>query len=235
MSGFRAVFASRHVVLTVIHVAAREQAERNARLARENGADGAFLISHGTVADDELLRIHEAVAAGMGEWFVGVNCLSWAVEETFRRVGPRVAGVWIDDALIDEGSDEQPAAARVAEAQRQSGWRGLYFGGVAFKYQRPVRDLAQAARRAAGWLDVVTTSGPGTGQAAAPEKIAAMRRALGDHPLAIASGVTPENVTDYLAHADCFLAATGVSYTFEELDPARVRDLVRVVRAWRPA
>ena len=45
--------------------------------------------------------------------------------------------------------------------------------------------------------------------------------------------MTPENVTDYLPWADCFLVATGISYTFEELDPARVRDLVRVVRAWR--
>src|SRR5438094_7082892 len=114
MSRFRAVFANRHVVLPVIHVTDPEQAARNPRLARDNGADGAFLISHGRVSDDELLTIHAAVAADVGEWFVGVNCLSLSVEETFRRMGGRVAGVWIDDALIDEDSDEQPAAARVA-------------------------------------------------------------------------------------------------------------------------
>ena len=233
MSRFRAVFANRHVVLTVIHVVGQEQAIRNAQLARDGGADGAFLLSHGGVSDEQLLEIHQAVAAEMRGWWIGVNCLSFSAEETFRRVGDRVAGVWIDDALIDERSDEQPAAARVAEVQRQSGWRGLYFGGVAFKYQRPVRDLARAAKLAAEWLDVVTTSGPGTGQAADPQKIRAMKEALGEHPLAIASGVTPENVTDYLAYADCFLASTGVSYTFEELDPDRVRDMVRVVRAWR--
>jgi predicted TIM-barrel enzyme len=97
-----------------------------------------------------------------------------------------------------------------------------------------VRDLAKAARRAAPWIDVVTTSGPGTGKAAAPAKVRAMKEALGEHPLALASGVTPENVTDYLPWVDGFLVATGISYTFEDLDPARVRDLVRIVRAWHP-
>lgn len=233
MSRFRAVFSNRHVVLPVIHVADQEQALRNTRVARDGGADGAFLISHGRVSDDELLRIHQAVVAAMGGWWVGVNCLNFSVEEAFRRMGDRVAGVWIDDALIDERRDEQTEVARIAEVQKASGWKGLYFGGVAFKYQRPVRDLARVARLAAPWIDVVTTSGPGTGQAADPDKIRVMKEAIGDHPLAIASGVTPENVTDYLANADCFLTATGVSYTFEELDPARVRDMVRVVRAWR--
>jgi predicted TIM-barrel enzyme len=83
-------------------------------------------------------------------------------------------------------------------------------------------------------MDVVTTSGPGTGQAARPEKVRAMKEAIGSHPLALASGVTPENVTDYLAWVDCFLVATGISYTFEELDPGRVADLVEVVRTWAP-
>jgi uncharacterized protein len=202
-------------------------------VAREAGADGAFLISHGRVGDDELLEIHASLSAAVPGFWLGVNCLGLSAEEVFRRAGPGVGGVWIDDALIDEESDDQPAARRAAEVRAESGWGGLYFGGVAFKYQRPVRDLAKAARRAAPWIDVVTTSGPGTGKAAAPAKVRAMKEALGEHPLALASGVTPENVTDYLPWVDGFLVATGISYTFEDLDPARVRDLVRIVRAWR--
>jgi len=234
MSRFRAVFANRHVVLPVIHVSSTEQALRNAQLAQQEGADGVFLISHGRVSDDQLVDIHQAVVAALPGLWAGVNCLSLSTEEVFGRVGNRVAGVWVDDAMIDERRQDQPAAERVLTVQREHGWQGLYFGGVAFKYQRSVKDLAEAARLAARYMDVVTSSGPGTGKAATPDKIRTMKEALGETPLAIASGVTPENVTDYLAHADCFLVATGVSYTFEELDPARVRDLVRVVRAWQP-
>jgi hypothetical protein len=233
MNRFRVVFASRHVVLPIVHVCGREQALRNVALARASGADGTFLISHGAVSDTELLAIYGEARLAQPGWWVGVNCLSWPPEALFARLPVGMQGAWVDDALIDESSDDQPAAARVLEAQCRHGWQGLYFGGVAFKYQRPVRDLAAAAQRAVSYMDVVTTSGPGTGQAAAPNKVRAMKQAIGNAPLALASGVTPENVTDYLPCADCFLVSTGISYNFEELDPARLADLVRVVRAFR--
>lgn len=59
-----------------------------------------------------------------------------------------------------------------------------------------------------------------------------MKAAVGDFPLAIASGITPENVGEYLPWCDCFLVATGISCSFEELDPERVRALVGRVRAF---
>ncbi len=104
----------------------------------------------------------------------------------------------------------------VARARQESGWDGLYFGGVAFKYQRPVEDLTSAARIAARYMDVVTTSGPGTGIAAARDKIVAMKEAVGDLPLA----------------ADCFLVATGISRSFTELDLEKVNRLLGRVRAF---
>ena len=53
------------------------------------------------------------------------------------------------------------------------GWAGLYFGGVAFKKQREVRreDFEHAARVAAPYVDVVTTSGVATGRAADVAKV----------------------------------------------------------------
>ena len=232
MSRFREVFSTAHVVLPIVHVSTHDQAARNVQIARDAGANGAFLISHGSVSDSDLLDIYLRIADENKGFWLGVNCLGWGAEELFTRAAGRVAGAWIDDALIDESQPDQPTAARIVEVQKSVGWNGLYFGGVAFKYQRPVRDLASAARNAVPYMDVVTTSGPGTGKAAAPEKIRTIKQAIGNAPLAIASGVTPENVPDYLLWADCFLVATGISYTFDELDPDRVRDLVQVVRSW---
>src|SRR4051812_33689705 len=163
------VFGRGRVALPVIHVEGLDQALRNAELARGAGADGVFLINH-RMDHEELLRIHPLVAAAFPGWWVGVNCLGLGPEEGFRRVTPQVTGVWADNAMIREGDAAQPDAERVVAARRASGWPGLYFGGVAFKYQRPVADLAAAARAAARHMDVVTTSGPGTGRAASPEK-----------------------------------------------------------------
>ncbi len=228
-SSFRGVFGPGHVVLPVVHVASQDQALRNTGVAHKAGANGVFLINHG-MGWRELLQIHEQVAAAFSDFWMGVNCLDLEPRETIRRVTPRVNGIWVDNAHIMESTNGQPGAEAVLDERKRRGWAGLYFGGVAFKYQRHVEDLARAAWLAARFMDVVTTSGPGTGQAAEVDKIAEMKQALGDHPLAIASGITPENVADFLPHADCFLVATGISRTFHDLEPSRVGELMHAVR-----
>lgn len=226
---FRQQFPQRHVILPVIHVVDRAQAERNAHIAHDAGADGVFLINH-DISHQTLLAVYEALTAVFPHWWLGVNCLDLDAAATFAALPPVMAGVWVDNAEIDETRVAQPAAEHVRLAQQQHGWNGLYFGGVAFKYQREVADLARAAQTAVSYMDVITTSGPGTGHAADVAKIRAMKQAIGDHPLAIASGITPENVGDYLPHADCFLVATGISHRFDQFDPARVQALVQRIR-----
>lgn len=231
-SRYRQAYPGRHAVLPVIHVDSLEQAQRNVRIAREAGADGAFLINHG-MADQALLDIHTAVADTHADWWVGVNCLGMSPYQVFEAISSKVRGVWSDNAEIKETQDQQPYAEGVLAIRDARVPGCLYFGGVAFKYQRHVQDLEAACRVAARYMDVVTTSGPGTGRAADIDKIQRMKLALGSTPLAIASGITPENVEDYLPHADCFLVATGISRTFTELDPARVLALVQRVAAFK--
>src|SRR5262245_34513699 len=83
MNRFRTTFANRHVVLPIVHVRTRDQALRNLRLAREAGADGAFLLSHGEIGDVELLAIHQDLVRQLPEFWLGVNCLGLPVEELF--------------------------------------------------------------------------------------------------------------------------------------------------------
>lgn len=216
-------------MLPVIHVEDEGQALRQAYVAREESCDGVFLINH-AISSDELLRIHGTVALKFPDWWVGVNCLDLSAAEVFGAITNAIDGVWVDNAGIDERSVAQIEAQRILAARKRSGWRGLYFGGVAFKYQREVEDLAAATRSAALFMDVVTTSGPGTGESASVEKIARMKSTLGEFALAIASGITPENIFDYLPHADCFLVATGISKSWNEFDPAKVKALAKAIR-----
>lgn len=227
-SRFRSVFTNRFVLLPVIHVECQSQAIRNSRLARDLGCDGVFLINH-AVTQQELLDIHAAVRTALPDFWVGVNCLG--LDHPIPLfVDQRLSGIWVDSAGIDERKSDQTYAKWIDSARQQQHWPGLYFGGVAFKYQRPVSDVGTAARMAMGYMDVVTTSGPGTGAAADVKKMAQMRTALGDFPLAIASGVTPENVEQYLPFVDCLLVATGISRSFSELDPWLLESLVSKVR-----
>jgi len=231
MDLFQQAFSSRHVVLPVVHVASLEQALRNTQIARDARADGVFLINH-SMSDEALLDVHDAVADAHPDWWVGVNCLGMWPDQVFRAVGPKVDGVWVDNAGIDEGQEEQLLAESLLAIRDSHAPGCLYFGGVAFKYQRHVDDLEAAARIAAPYMDVVTSSGPGTGHAAEVEKIRRMREALGETPLAIASGITPENIEEYLSIADCFLVATGISRSFTELEPQLVMALIDRVRSF---
>lgn len=230
-SRYRQVLPGRHAVLPVVHANSLEQAQRNARIARDAGADGVFLINH-SMTDEALLDIHAAVADTLADWWVGVNCLGMSPHEVFGAVSGKVSGVWVDNAGIEEAQEQQPYAEGVLAVRDARAPGCLYFGGVAFKYQRRVEDLEAACRVAAKYMDVVTTSGSGTGHAAELEKIRRMKQALAGTPLGIASGITPENVCDYLPHADCFLVATGISRSFTELDPPLVQALVQRVAAF---
>lgn len=231
LNRFRQTFAHRHVVLPVIHVVTEEQTVRNAQVARDAGADGVFLIGHG-VSQDRVLVVCDTVLDAMPDWWIGLNCLGLSADRVFQSIAPRVAGVWVDDAGIDEGQWDQPYADHVGIMRRRHAPASLYFGGVAFKYQRPVHDLEGVCDAARRHMDVVTTSGPGTGRAAEVTKIQRMREALGDAPLAIASGITPENVDQYLPYADCFLVATGISRSDGEFDSRRVLALVERVKSF---
>lgn len=222
-------------LLPVVHVLDEAQAIRNAEIAFEAGAHGLFLINHETSPGNRplsfagLLNIHSAVADQFPNQWIGVNCLDLLAAEVFQYLTPQVAGVWADNGEIDEHVSKQTSAERILDAKTKSGWDGLYFGGVAFKYQKPVDDAGRAAEIAQNYMDVVTTSGPATGHRASTTKIKLMKEAIGNRPLAIASGITVENVAAYLPFVDYFLVATGISQSFYQLDPIKVSSLAKTI------
>lgn len=227
MSSYRDRFTKQHVLLPVVHAENGEQTLRNVGIAHDAGADGVFLINHG-ITYTELLEHYATVREAFPRFWIGINFLDLG-RRGIKALPESANGIWTDNAGIIEHHSDPTAGARRDWRERQFiGWRGIYFGGVAFKYQKPeVVDMARVAELAAPFVDVVTTSGPGTGEAADPEKIRLMKEAIGDKPLAIASGITPENISEYLPYADCFLVATGISSSHTELDPSLVYQLAR--------
>ncbi len=227
-------------VLPVIHVLNAEQAIRNVRAIMGEGAQGVFLINH-DFSRDELLPVIEHVRGSFPELWLGVNFLAVTGRHAFpilgdlERQGILVDAYWADDARIDENVETQTEAEEIDRIRAKSFWSGLYFGGTAFKKQREVApaDYGRSAEIACRHMDVVTTSGIATGEAADLAKIAAFREACGDHAIAIASGVTPENVHHYAREVDAILVATGINHDgdFYNADPARLRQLVTNVRA----
>lgn len=234
-SHFNEVFGARKVLLPVIHPRHGVSGAMTAiEVAVDNGADGVWLINQGIDAR-ALLGLLATVSRVHPELWCGVNLLGWGPSDVLGELAnPNdLRGIWSDDCGVDAMDPNVWTAAHntwVGDTTRH-GWNGLYFGGTAFKTQAPIPfdNLGDVAWLAATFVDVVTTSGPGTGMPADPVRVRAMRESLWDHPMALASGVTPENVGDYLPNVDAFLVGTGIESTVGVLDPSRVRDLAQAI------
>lgn len=225
MNRIAEVFGASRVLLPVVHPVGRREALASIETAASAGVKGIFLIDQG-MTEREVLALVGTVRESFPSLWIGVNLLSRAPSEVLD-VAPAIDGVWNDNAAIDERASMQTSADAFVAARERLSWRGLYFGGVAFKYQRDVaaEDLGRAAALAAARMDVVCTSGPGTGKAADIGKVLAMRAAMGDAALALASGVTVENVAAYLPYVNAFLVGTGIEAAFGVLDRYRVEAL----------
>ncbi len=226
------------VVLPVIHVLDAGQTARNIRILIREGAAGCFLINHDFDVET-FLPIVRQVRAEFPYLWIGLNFLAVTGRDAFPVLGDlqrndcTIDAYWADDACIDEDGANLEAK-RIAQARRDSGWDGLYFGGTAFKKQREVDPsrYGDAAREACPFMDVITTSGVATGQEADLGKIETFRAAIGDRPMALASGISPENAESY-ANVDCFMVATGINETdnFYDIHPEKLAHLMQVTRA----
>ena len=238
---FHALFNSPGPVITpVIHALDAEQCIRNVHVALHEGAHGIFLINH-DFPYPEFLPIVKEVRAAYPELWLGLNFLAQTGEVAFpvlgelKEQGCIIDAYWADDACIDEHSDKtnQDDALRINAAKEKSSWDGFYMGGTCFKKQREVKPehYAVSAELATHYMDAVCTSGVATGKEADPEKIDIFREAIGEHTLALASGVTPENALIYKT-VDCFLVSTGINKDndFYNIDALKLRSLMNVTR-----
>lgn len=238
---FHAFFNSPGPVVTpVIHALDTQQCLRNVRVALEEGAHGIFLINH-DFPYPEFLPIVKEVRAAFPELWLGLNFLAQTGEVAFPVLGKLaeqgciIDAYWADDARIDEHSSvsQQDEAIRIATVREESSWNGFYMGGTCFKKQREVlpEHYAVSAELATHFMDAVCTSGIATGKEAEPEKIQLFRKAIGEHTLALASGVTPENARAYES-VDCFLVSTGINKVddFYNIDALKLRSLLNITR-----
>lgn len=228
-SVYKKIFSNRHSIIPAIHVESVYRTLLNCEISIKSGADGVFLINH-SISPQDLLEIHSKAHSEFPNLWIGVNCLGYDPETTFQMISNDVDGIWVDNAMINEDTDNQFNAEHINKIREEKEYKGLYFGGVSFKYQKKVDNLEKVSRIAKRYMDIVTTSGKGTGQSADISKIQRMKDELKDFPLAIASGITINNIDNYLDKADCFIVANGISLTWTELNAERIKLIVEKVK-----
>lgn len=223
MTAIQDTFGRQRVLLPVIHFSGLSNAMKSVETAVEAGAGGVMLINQGCTSEDSMM-FARFVAISFPELWIGMNLLGATPAYSMTRfmdAGLKLGGLWSD------ASDD------MVGAKVMTGWRGLTFGGLAFKHQPRVAPgmLAVETARCSELSDVPTTSGDRTGIPASVDKVKAIHAAMGGHSLGLASGVTPENVRQYLPYCDAFLVATGIERSYGMLDRDRTRRLADLIAA----
>lgn len=193
-------------------------------LVQRVGASGVFLISH--LGDDAaLMEVARQAKALHPNLPVGVNLLSKrALEAATLALAAGLDMAWSDEPVVNAAG----LAGQGAQLQALLGTVGApfeFFASVAFKYRAPEPDPVGAAAQALAAGFVPTTSGAATGRAPEEQKIRTMSGATGGR-LAVASGMTPDNVAAYAPLLSHILVATGVSFDEHHFDPARLALLI---------
>jgi hypothetical protein len=210
----------------VIHVTDMAQAIENTDIAFAYHASGVWLISHTGMEPSKLNEIYHAVCRRNPNEMIGINYLNRPNPMDALDDAPQgLRGLWVDNI------ENIPIPLQGSFNKRTKKHGIKCFGGVAFKYQHSYGTIAEQTKRAIGRADVITTSGDATGMPPSIQKIQLMHKALdGAAPLAIASGITPQNVKEYLPYCQDFLVATGISESFTQLDPALVKQMAGALR-----
>lgn len=109
------------------------------------------------------------------------------------------------------------------------------FASVAFKYQKFEENPKDAVANAIKAGFIPTTSGSGTGVAPSLDKISMMSLASvicdGRSPnLAVASGMTIDNVCQFTPHLAYILVATGVAHDHWHIDNNKLLEFIKQVR-----
>lgn len=202
-------------VYPVIHYKDDKTTLSEAELAKRCGADGIFLISH--IGHNERLidlgvKIKNTMNIRVGLNFLGDDVLSTAnivKENDLDMVWGDYCGV-SSSGFDGEGID-------LMQWHNENVHIDI-FASVAFKYQRHDLNPPLAAEMALKGGFIPTTSGSGTGSAPSVDKIRSMSEAV-NGVLAVASGMTCENIEEFKPYLSHILVATGVSkddYHFDE-------------------
>lgn len=157
-----------------------------------------------------------------------------AVEGSFVRIP-----YYVETSIVDAGTMESVAASAL-RYRKYLGADIKIFADVHIKHsypllQRPVEYAAEDCYNR-GMADAVIITGRKTGGDTNPDDIRRVREALPELPLVVGSGVTEENVDNYISMVDAIIIATSLNFggkVEEEPDPSKISSFMNKINRLR--
>lgn len=210
-------------IIPVIHHINEEITVKNIELCVKHGVYGVFLISMEGV-NEGLSALAKRIKNNYPDLKVGVNHLGYnAKDSIYEGLNYSLDFIWSDNPIVT-GQFITNEAELIAEEIKDTELK--FFNSVAFKYQKVEKNLEQVVINSKSLGFIPTTSGEATGKSADLSKIITMKNAIPDYHLAIASGLTPENVHEYTPFIEYGLVATGISEDFHTFDSLKLKKII---------
>ncbi len=224
-----------------------DRACRDARAYTQGGLDGLILENYGDLpffpgtVPAEVVAAMTLVGAEMRRVTslpTGINVLrndsmaamslASALNSPFIRVNVLMGAMVTDQGIV------QGQAHRLLRQRMVLGSPAKIFADVMVKHAHALvqEDLDVSARELVGrgLADALIVTGRATGEEPVVGELKSVKQAVGDVPVLVGSGVTPENASGFLELADGAIVGTSLKkdgQTENEVDVSRVRDLLK--------
>lgn len=156
--------------------------------------------------------------------------IALAVKAAFVRVNVHT-GVMITDQGMIEGR-----AAETLRYRSQLGLKCAILADVAVKHAVPLGDLSltDAAKDTAyrGLADGLIVSGSGTGQPTSLAVVQQVRQAVPDRPLLIGSGISADNIGEYIDQIDGVIVGSSFKKDNNPNNPVDARRVSHFMETW---
>lgn len=219
MKSFREVFPTPKSIIGVVHLKGTDEQDIKERARREidlyvnGGLDGIIFEDYfGTYPYLEW-ALDYASKADLPIPY-GVNCLNFD-SLCFKLAREYHCDFLQLDSVVGHVKPRDEASLDAFFACERPTCEALVMGGVRFKYQPVLSEHTEEEdlQTAQGRCDAICVTGDGTGMEAPLDKIIRFKKAIGDFPLVICSGINDKNCMEQLAVADAAVVGSFMKDT----------------------
>lgn len=226
-------------ILGMIHLAGQNPVKRaleELALFEEEEVDGAIIENyHGSVED--VVATLQETHKRKPNVVIGVNVLP----NEFYQSLPLAQKYGVDFVQLDQVAGTYRSGQLDFEYYERV--KSQYpeisvLGGVWPKYYHPIEgsDLETDLRTGIQRAEAIVVTGAGTGKETPLDKINQFREIIGEYPLVVGAGLTPDNAYDQLCISNGVIVGTSLKVdnnTYNPMDRQRVRDFMSVVKEAR--
>lgn len=226
-------------ILGMIHLAGQNPVKRaleELALFEEEGVDGAIIENYHGSVEDVIATLQETLER-KSNVVIGLNVLP----NEFYQSLPLAQKCGADFVQLDQVAGIYRSGQLDFEHYKQVKSQHpeiIVLGGVWPKYYHPVKgsyletDLRLGMQRA----EAIVVTGAGTGKETPFDKIKRFKEIMGNHPLVVGAGLTPDNAYEQLCISNGAIVGTSLKIednTYNPMDRQRIRDFMSVVKEAR--